>query len=459
VAKLAIGAGVGNPIFTFALCAVMMIGGCIFLKRTGSSSWNRPLSIFARCHVAMVFYVSTSLLFAPTMEYGLVALVLTQNSPILVSERVLVAIFVLVFYLLPVSFYVVWGLFIRERKEGYRLFHHHRKEKTTNAQKSSLKQQITSWIDFWLEGPGEWRMPLAQTTRGKLLTENDRLGFDAATPLLDGYQGHCFWFAAAEFGTQLLIALAAFIAELVPSEKSCVAQATILLTTFSIFFLLCVYFRPFQERLNRWATPISTAIEIVILSIAVYFGKDQPDWLLSVVVLSVSMQSAMTVIVLLASIGPLFKQVLKVFARFKNERKRSDRNGKGTESQTKTSLFDLFSTTEATGLKNLLLNDNKDGKDIELKTSRKTSGGEKTQTSPKKSNPTRSSSTAAVSSSSLKSKRSLAEGSPRNSSSSSSVSVIKGRESIVNQKHNNNQSSSSSSRRRTTSSRVKYEEI
>ena len=63
-------------------------------------------------------------------------------------------------------------------------------------------------------------MPLKTSKYGRNVSEKDYLDFDAATPMLDGYQGHVWYFGAVEFAIQFGLAFCEFLAQVVPSDKS-----------------------------------------------------------------------------------------------------------------------------------------------------------------------------------------------------------------------------------------------
>ena len=320
-----VGGTIGNSILLFSLVATGFVGGTLFLKYTGSSSWDRPYSVFARCHVAMILFVATSLLFAPTIKFALVTVVLSSASAF---DKIIVVIFGIVFFSGITIYYAVWSLYIRDRREIYHK-HHHQKKKRQQQTSLSLKERLTQLYEFWFEGPGEWRMPYVNSRPGKGVTEKNNLDFDAATPMLDGYQGHAWWFGAFEFLIQFGLALASFLANLVPAEKSCVTQAVVLLVVLVAFLFMCVWKRPFQELFNRIVIPVVTLFEVAVVVLALVFGESQPDFVVTLALLAASLQSFAILVVLLVSLSPLAKMFLKVFNRLKNRGKKGAPKSRG----------------------------------------------------------------------------------------------------------------------------------
>ena len=378
-ARFYVGGAVGNTILSFGFCLLVQACGAIFLKVTGSSSWNRPYSVFARCHVAMIMFICMSLLFAPTIKFGLVAVTL-PSVPI--GEKVLTVVFSLLFFLLITAYYNYWSLFGRERKEAYRRIH-----PLSKKEQDSLSF-FARTFNFWFEGPGEWRMPMKNSKYGKSVTEKDHLNFDAATPMLDGYQGHAYWFGLFEFVIQFFLAFAEFLAQVVPSEKSCVTQGVVLFIVFSLYLIFTLWLRPYQELFNRIVTPIVTLFEIVILALAFYF-KDagrQPDFIVQLAVAAVSMQSFVSLVVFVASLSPIFKSAMKVYKRLRKEKRRNtDKNGRPRSKST----IETFRQA-------LLVDDDKEEQDIELKKHRQlkvsspsSSANNKKPNSTKSSSPSR----------------------------------------------------------------------
>jgi hypothetical protein len=149
--------------------------------------------------------------------------------------------------------------------------------------------------------------------------------------MLDGYQGHAWWFGAFEFLIQFGLALAPFLANLVPSEKSCTTQAVVLLVVLSTFLMICVWKRPFQELFNRVVTPIICSFEILVIAMALVYGEDQPDFIITLALITVTLQSFVTVMVLLCSFSPLVKLAMKVLKRLRTIARRRASSGNKKE--------------------------------------------------------------------------------------------------------------------------------
>merc|ERR1712000_430883 len=105
--------GVGNVLLSFCLCLFVQLCGMWYLKRVQSSSWNRPFAVFARCHGAMVLFVCLSLLFAPTLKIGLVALTFDFVP---MGEKILIGVFSIGIFAGVTFYYIYWSLVKRERK-------------------------------------------------------------------------------------------------------------------------------------------------------------------------------------------------------------------------------------------------------------------------------------------------------------------------------------------------------
>jgi hypothetical protein len=316
-----VGAAVGNTILLLVFLLLGMLAGFFYLRFMSSSS-TKIFAVFARCHVAMILFVVMSLLFSSTLKFGLISLVVPSVS---LGHKVLAAIFGIVIFPFISLFYTTWAIFIRSKQEKYIKF------PPSSTERKSLFERI---FTFWFEGPGEWRLPSKNSPKGRKITENDLLNFDAATPVIDGFQGNAGWFAAVEMAVQIGLSLSEFIPKLVPAEKSCVTQSIILLIVLAVYLLLCLFFRPFQDLFNRVSIPIVTAIQIVVVALAIAFGEHQPEFVVTLAMLAVSMQSLAALLTLLFSLAPLFKQFLKIYkrvanriARNKTEEKKNNKSG------------------------------------------------------------------------------------------------------------------------------------
>ena len=183
----------------------------------------------------------------------------------------------------------------------------------------------------------------------KRATVDENLRFDAATPMFEGYNGRAKWFGLAEFVSMVGLALAEFLGNVVSVEKSCVTHFAVLVVTLGAYFFICIYFRPFQELFNRRLVPIITLCEVVIVGLAYFFGDNPPDFIVTLAVLTSSMQSVMAVIVVIASLSPLSKHIIRAWKRFV---KRSKENNSSKNNNNKKIGH------SATTLRNLLLDEN-----------------------------------------------------------------------------------------------------
>jgi hypothetical protein len=228
------------------------------------------------------------------------------------------------------------------------------KAHTSSSSAAAAPSCVSKTVAYWFVGEAEWQLIDATRTGSRArfaLTEHDRLCFDAATPVMDGFRVK--WFSIVEFAVQVALAVAEMVTQLVAANVSCVTSAVIQAVVLGAYLFLCVWLRPFQERFLRVTTPLMTAAQIVIVVIvAAMTSSGLPDWVDALVMVVVSIQSVLVIAVVLCSLGPLAAWARRVVQRYRLRKKRTlhapPGRGAAGRSESRTTLRSLL--REAVGL-------------------------------------------------------------------------------------------------------------
>lgn len=365
-----IGAVIGDIVLAYGLIILCQIAGTVFVSRKKSKNTNNnrknnnkqqhflsgsfQLEVFARAHVTTMAFVMSSLFFSTVLTQAFLV-VASPNSDVPVAMKVVTIIIAIVFAFIPSVMYIYVNLFGRKKIEICRSIakqqeivknYNNSKSRPKNENVTTREQPrgfvqgfLLPKFNYFFGPEGEWEVPRS-TKRDEFIR------FQISVPVIEGYRKNARWFAIVEFASQFGLALASLIPQFVPVSASCITQVVLVCVSLGVFFILCCVFRPFQERFVRVVIPISALFEVVIIAVAAYFGDDPPDWIDTLIAVSLSLQSAISIVGLVMTFLPLFGPLVKFLMRFlrrggKKSSSSSSRNN-DKNNNTRTNLRSLF---------------------------------------------------------------------------------------------------------------------
>lgn len=342
-ARYFVGGAVGNVILTGSLVIAVQIGGYIYMRKASKSAWKRsPFVVFARCHGAMVLFILVSMLFAPSIKFGLVVIALDPKKieGLTIAHKIIAFVFGVIIYGGITIYYAIRFLFLRKRKEGYEMLTQDEIDENTKNHSA-----IRRFYDFLFEGPGEWKMPKEEIViiveddskkkkhkkknakeRKKKMSKSHILEFEAANPLIEGFRKFGWHFAFFEFFIQVGLAVGEFLAQVVEKEQSCRVQGITLIVMIAVHMFFSLAVRPFQEKFNLVIIPVLDLLQVVTLILGVYYvgAGEMPEYVNRLGEIGCVIQTVIALILFVASWDPLIKASAEYFEKQEEKKRRKE---------------------------------------------------------------------------------------------------------------------------------------